>query len=81
MGRERLTEEELNKFHDGLCPIAIGDGDQCRCLVHWVTALQKEADRYRRALETVQGKMTSIPVPACGEVWGYIEEALKKPNP
>lgn len=40
---KRLTPEQLAKAHDGLCGISIGDGD-CSCIVHWVSALQKDLD-------------------------------------
>lgn len=41
--KTRLTPEDLSIHHDGLCGVSIGDGP-CACLVHWVEALQKEAD-------------------------------------
>lgn len=41
--KTRLTPEELAKAHGSLCGITLGDGP-CSCLVHWVEALQKEAD-------------------------------------
>jgi hypothetical protein len=42
----RLTPEELAKAHDGLCGVSIGDGP-CSCLVHWIEALQGEADKLK----------------------------------
>jgi len=51
--RVRLTEEELAKAHDGLCPESVGDGE-CRCLVHWVRILQKEADEAQKKLKFIR---------------------------
>lgn len=38
-----LTDEELDKFHDGLCARALGDG-RCGCLVEVVKRLQRELE-------------------------------------
>jgi hypothetical protein len=43
---DRLTTEDLEKSHHGLCGVFIGDGP-CSCLVHWVKALQEEADKLK----------------------------------
>ncbi len=45
-GKNRLSPEDLAKSHDGLCGVSLDDGP-CSCLVHWVEALQKEADQLK----------------------------------
>jgi hypothetical protein len=45
----RLSDEELEKCHDGLCGVTLKDGP-CSCLVHWVQALQNEADQAKAVL-------------------------------
>lgn len=44
--KTRLTPAELLSAHDGLCGVSMGDGS-CSCLVHWVEALQAEADKLK----------------------------------
>jgi len=52
--KTRLTPDEMH--HDGLCGVSIGDGP-CGCLVHWVVALQKEADGVSKELEAAKLKI------------------------
>lgn len=47
--KTRLTKKELDLAHDGMCGITLKDGP-CSCLVHWVKALQGEADLSRDQL-------------------------------
>jgi hypothetical protein len=48
----RLTDGELQIHHDGMCAVNLDGKDApCSCLVHWVKALQSEADAARKALE------------------------------
>lgn len=59
---ERLTPEDLARAHDGLCGVSIGDG-ACSCLVHWVKALQEEADKLkleRRGFQLMARRMVDI---------------------
>lgn len=53
MEKTRLTPDELAKAHDGLCRVSIGDGS-CSCLVHWVEALQKDADSVEADLKAAK---------------------------
>ena len=46
MSNDRLTPEDLEKSHGGLCGVSIGDGP-CSCLVQWVSGLQEEADKLK----------------------------------
>lgn len=49
--KTRLTTEELSAFHDGMCALNLdGEGASCSCLVHWIEALQSEADMRGKAL-------------------------------
>lgn len=48
----RLSDEELEKHHDGLCGVTLKDGP-CSCLVHWVKALQAETDEAKASLESI----------------------------
>lgn len=75
----RLTNEELAKAHDGLCGVSIGDGP-CLCLVHWVEALQEEADKLKlekRGFQIMSRKiMDALAGPAKAMVWdGKYERA------
>jgi hypothetical protein len=46
--KTRLTDGELELSHDGMCAVRLdGEGAQCTCLVHWVKALQDEADKLK----------------------------------
>lgn len=57
----RLTQEELALYHDFLCGMN-DDGSSCTCLVHWVTALQAEADRLkleRRGFQVMARKLAT----------------------
>ena len=51
--KTRLTDEELEKCHDGLCGVSVGDGP-CSCIVHWVKALQREADEAKAGFEDLR---------------------------
>lgn len=70
---KRMTEEELNRHHDGLCGISIGDGD-CSCLVSWVRGLQTELDTAERtieALEKTKNELNDEKVKANTEAQGF----------
>ena len=61
-GKVRLTPEELQRAHDGMCSVSIGDGP-CSCLVHWVDALQKEVDELklqRRGFQIMSRKIVDV---------------------
>jgi hypothetical protein len=52
---KRMDKEVLEKFHDCLCGVSIGDGP-CSCLVSWVKGLQEEADALKASLEKFSGQ-------------------------
>jgi hypothetical protein len=72
----RLTAEELAKAHDGLCGVSIGDGP-CSCLVHWIEALQTEADKLK--LEKRGFQIMSRRVMEAASL-GFIKSAMDEGN-
>lgn len=60
---KRLTEKQLAASHDGLCSVAIGDGD-CTCLVQWVRGLQEENDQLQVKIQGSQDEKAKYFTPA-----------------
>lgn len=56
---KRMTDEELAKFHDGLCRVSIGDGE-CSCLVSWVKGLQKDSDEALQAMNDTHSLLSLV---------------------
>lgn len=68
--KTRLTPAELLLAHGGLCGVSIGDGP-CSCLVHWVEALQAEADNLKlekRSFQIMSRKMADVAADAAKEM-------------
>jgi len=48
------TAESLRPFHDGMCPVSIGDGE-CACLVREVLRLQEENEKKQATIDDWAG--------------------------